>query len=99
VLCLLFDIKDSVNDFLSGVNTYANKFGSYITKLMCLFFVTGGFISFYLFNHQPQFLFSSIVLRLLVIGTILFTNDKRHSFYYYLWVDGLLIVQTMLFLF
>jgi len=98
VLCLLFDIKDSVNDFLSGVNTYANKFGSNVTKLMCLFFIAGGFISFFLFNHQSQFLVSSIVLRLLVIATVIFTHDKRHSFYYYLWVDGLLIVQMMLFL-
>ena len=35
VLCLLFDIKDGENDYLSGVNTYPNKFGAKITKLVC----------------------------------------------------------------
>lgn len=97
VLCLLFDIKDGENDYLSGVNTYANKFGAKITKLVCLVFIAFGFTSFYLFNHETHFLLASIVLRLLVLATVLFTNDKKHSFYYYLLVDGLLIVQTILF--
>ena len=97
VLCLLFDIKDGENDYLSGVNTYANKFGAKITKLVCLVFIAFGFTSFYLFNHEAHFLIGSILLRLLVVATVLFTNDKKHSFYYYLWVDGLLIVQTILF--
>lgn len=99
VLCLLFDIKDGESDYLSGVNTYVNKFGVNVTKFICFVFVVFGFISFYLFNHEGRILISSIALRLLVISTILFTNDKKHSFYYYLWVDGLLIVQTILFVF
>jgi 4-hydroxybenzoate polyprenyltransferase len=98
VLCLLFDIKDGERDYLSGVNTYVNKFGVNITKLICFVFVAIGFTSFYQFNHDFYSIIISIVFRLLVIATILFTNDKRHSFYYYLWVDGLLIIQTVLFL-
>jgi 4-hydroxybenzoate polyprenyltransferase len=99
VLCLLFDIKDGENDYLSGVNTYVNKFGVTTTKIISLIFVGIGFTSFYLFNHEKNLLISSIVLRLLVITTIIFTNEKKHSFYYYLWIDGLLIIQTLLFLF
>ena len=98
VLCLLFDIKDGENDYLSGVNTYVNKFGIKITKAICLVFVAIGFTSFYLFNNEPPFLISSIILRVFVLATVLFTNEKKHPFYFYLWVDGLLIVQTILFL-
>ena len=97
VLCLLFDIKDGESDYLSGVNTYVNKFGVNSTKLICSVFVVIGFISFYQFNHDFSSIIISIVFRLLVITTILFTNDKRQSFYYYLWIDGLLIIQTALF--
>jgi hypothetical protein len=96
---MLFDIKDGESDYLSGVNTYVNKFGIKITKLICFVFVVFGFSSFYLFNHDANLTISSIALRLFVIGTVLFTNEKKHSFYFYLWVDGLLILQTIVFLF
>lgn len=99
VLCLLFDIKDGESDYLSGVNTYVNKFGVKITKAICLIFVFLGFTCFYLFNHEAHFLITSIILRLFIIATVLFTNEKKHSFYFYLWVDGLLLLQTILFLF
>jgi 4-hydroxybenzoate polyprenyltransferase len=99
VLCLLFDIKDGESDYLSGVNTYANKFGVKITKVICLVFMALGFTCFYLFNHEAHFLITSIILRLFILATILFTNERKHSFYFYLWVDGLLLLQTILFLF
>ena len=98
VLCMLFDIKDNEADYLSGVNTYANRFGVKITKIICCALVVIGFTCFYQFNHEPDFLIKSIVLRLILLGTILYTNDSKHSFYFYLWIDGLLIVQTLLFL-
>lgn len=98
VLCLLFDIKDVEQDYMTGVNTYANKFGITITKLICVCSVLIAFTCFYQFKHDTHSLIASIILRLLVISTILFTNDRRHSFYYYLWVDGLMIVQMVLFL-
>jgi 4-hydroxybenzoate polyprenyltransferase len=97
VLCLLFDIKDGESDYLSGVNTYVNKFGVTTTKIICFVLMCIGFITFYKFNPTGPYLIASLVLRLLVASTILYTNDKRHSFYYYLWVDGLLIIQALLF--
>lgn len=97
VLCLLFDIKDGESDYLSGVNTYVNKFGVKATKLFCFMFVLIGFTSFYLFHSDTMSLIASVILRLLLVVTILFTNDKRHTFYYYLCVDGLLLIQSILF--
>lgn len=97
VLCMLFDIKDNDKDYLSGVNTYANRFGETTTKIICISLVLFGFLSFYIFNHSLVMLVSSIVLRVVLLLVILLTNDKRHPFFYYLLVDGLLILQTILF--
>lgn len=97
VLCLLFDIKDAEHDYMSGVNTYANKFGIKVTKWFCVCLVVAAFICFYMFQNDLNSIIASVVLRSLVLLTIFFTNDKRHAFYYYLWVDGLLIIQAILF--
>jgi len=97
VLCMLFDIKDNDKDYLSGVNTYANRFGVNITKIICALLIIIGFTCFYLFKSDANSLIASVILRILLLATILYTNDKRHAFYYYLWVDGLLIIQTILF--
>ncbi len=97
VLCMLFDIKDNDADYLSGVNTYANRFGVNTTKIICCGLVIIGFSCFYKFNSDPIFLMKSVILRLILLVTILLTNENKHSFYYYLWIDGLLIIQTILF--
>ncbi|MCC6180492.1 MAG: UbiA family prenyltransferase [Bacteroidia bacterium] len=97
VLCMLFDIKDNDKDYLEGVNTYANRFGEKTTKIICASLILFGFISFYIFNPYYLYTLLSIILRSILFITILITNEKRHAFYYYLWVDGLLILQTILF--
>ena len=97
VLCMLFDIKDADDDYVNGVNTYANHFGINITKIICCCLVIIGFTCFYIFRNDSQALILSVILRMILLSTILFTNEKRHSFYYYLWVDGLLIIQAALF--
>ena len=97
VLCMLFDIKDNDKDYISGVNTYANRFGVNATKIICALLIVIGFTCFYIFKNNASSLIGSVILRLMLLLTILYTNDKRHAFYYYLWVDGLLIIQTLLF--
>lgn len=97
VLCMLFDVKENESDYLSGVNTYANRFGVKTTKLISACLVLVGFSCFYMFNNTMPYLILSIILRTVLLITILLTDDRRHAFYYYLWVDGLLILQTILF--
>lgn len=97
VLCMLFDIKDNDKDYISGVNTYANRFGVNATKIICALLVIIGVTCFYFFKSDMNSLIASVILRVLLLATILYTNDTRHAFYYYLWVDGLLIIQTLLF--
>jgi len=99
VLCLLFDLKDSVEDFLNGVNTYANKFGAVVTKIICLLILVSGSISFYIFTKN---LYLQVAINFVFFATaltVLFSKEKTHSFYYYLWVDGLLFLQGIIFYF
>jgi hypothetical protein len=99
VLCILFDIKDSVDDFISGVNTYANRFGISITKLICLIILIVGGFSFYTFTENIYLLIAMMSIFIISVITILISKEKHHSFYFYLWVDGLLILQSVVFYF
>ncbi len=97
VMCLLFDIKDAEDDYVLGVNTYANKFGIPFTKGICYLLIIICLFCFYAFSKETTVLINFGALALIVILTVVFTNDKRHPFYYYLWVDGLLILQAICF--
>lgn len=97
VLCMLFDIKDADDDYVSGVNTYANILGMKFTKGFCYVLTLISSICFYMFMPEAATLLKIIILGLLTFLAIYLTDDRKHSFYYYLFVDGLLIVQTVLF--
>jgi hypothetical protein len=93
VLCLLFDLKDSTDDYLNGVNTYANKFGEKITKAFCVLLCLIGFACFYYYSKNQSLNYTFGCVFLLTTLTVIFSSEKKHSFYYYLWVDGLLLLQ------
>lgn len=95
VLCLLFDIKDGESDYLAGVNTYVNKFGVNIAKLICFAFVAFSVICFLQFTTDIYFIVFAVIFNLLVIATIVLTNENRDSLYFYLWIDGLLVLQPL----
>jgi 4-hydroxybenzoate polyprenyltransferase len=95
VLCLLFDIKDGESDYLAGVNTYVNKFGVNIAKLICFAFLAVSVICFLQFTTDIYFIVLAVIFNLLVIATITLTNENRDSLYFYLWIDGLLVLQPL----
>lgn len=95
VLCLLFDIKDGESDYLAGVNTYVNKFGVNIAKLICFAFVAVSVICFLQFTNDIYFIVFAVIFNLLVIATITLTNENKDSLYFYLWIDGLLVLQPL----
>jgi len=98
-LCLLFDLKDNLEDFLNNVNTYANKFGTLATKIICIIILIIGAVSFYMFTEDHYLLLAMGFIYLITILTVLISKEKTHSFYYYLWVDGLLLIQAIVFYF
>ncbi len=97
VLCMLFDIKDADDDYVSGVNTYANILGMKFTKNFCYVLVLISAFCFYRFLPGAASLIKISILGLLTFLAIYLTDDRKHSFYYYLFVDGLLLMQTGLF--
>ena len=98
-LCVLFDIKDTDDDYMTGINTYANKFGITFTKKMAIFLIIGSSFCYVFFYQTNQYLaLTSVIISLITAGSIFFITDKRHSFYYYLWIDGLLILQAIILL-
>lgn len=98
-LCALFDIKDAEEDYLNGVNTYANRFGITVTKTMCIILMLLSSVCYVFFKHSSQsLLLISDLVSVITITSIILTTDKKHSFYYYLWIDGLLIIQALLLL-
>lgn len=95
LLCFLFDIKDMETDYMNGINTYANKFGVNITKLVCFLLLIICGVTFYLFTNNPNDWIKEGIVLFLTSVVILFTTEKRHDFYYYLVVDALLIAQAI----
>lgn len=95
-LSVLFDIKDSIFDQAAGVHTYANMLGDRFTKSFAagLFIISA--VLFYRMNSAniiPSCLNALCMLLSIVFGFL--SSQKKHSFYYYLLVDGLMIVQLI----
>jgi 4-hydroxybenzoate polyprenyltransferase len=98
-LCILFDVKDAKEDFLNGINTYANAFGIKSIKSICVALMLAYFLCYLFFKHSTlSTLVMTGITSVITIGSILLTNEKKHTFYYYLWIDGLMIVQSLVFL-
>ena len=98
VLCLLFDIKDMEHDYMSGINTYANKFGMNATKAICLTLIFISSVCFYQFKNELKDLLPFMIVLTLTALTVFYTTIKRNAIYYYLWVDGLLILQSVVYM-
>ena len=97
VLCLLFDIKDIRKDYMVGINTYANKFGVNLTKYLCLALQLFALFGYCFHYHSGISVLGYLLFTILVMLFILQTNDKKHAFYYYIWIDGLLMIQPIIF--
>lgn len=97
-LCLVFDIKDAAQDKRSGVHTYANRFGETTAKIISLFLLVGAGVSFYCqFAHASASGGCIIALAVLLLTAIatLFSKDLKHDFWFYLVIDGLMIVELL----
>lgn len=95
-LSILFDVKDTTDDFLNGIDTYSNTIGEKGAKILCCVLALGALASFYRFRHTPGALAAEALLIAATVITVFITHEKKHRFYFYLWVDGLLLVQALL---
>ncbi len=98
-LCMLFDIKDNADDFLNGVNTYANNFGITYSKIIITFLLTLQFLFAYLLLPTINCILPTMLTVIATFLITLYTNEKRPSFFYYLIIDGLIVLQLLFFVF
>jgi 4-hydroxybenzoate polyprenyltransferase len=97
VLCFVFDIKDAADDYLNGVNTYANRFGIKATKSISIIILLISSIFLYLYSFDLIVLIPGLITVFLTILSVFFAKENQHQFFYYLWIDGLLFIQGLLF--
>lgn len=96
VLSILFDVKDTTDDFLNGIATYSNSLGMKGTRLLCCLLCAASLACFYQFRHHTGSFIAEAVLMAVTLITVFITHEKKHRFYFYLWVDGLLLLQAVL---
>jgi 4-hydroxybenzoate polyprenyltransferase len=95
-LCVLFNIRDVEQDKLAGTHTvpvlYGVKIARAFTILLLLVYLADSYLS------QPPFLFfmSSFTTFLLGVYFTVSSRPGRHSFFYLLGVDGIILVQSVL---
>jgi len=95
-VCMLFDVKDAEGDYMVGINTYANRFGLWTSKgiAIALFIAAAALILFTSMNGVLQFTNAGVMFTGVVLT--LFAGNQKHSFFYYLLVDGLLLLQGLM---
>lgn len=96
VLCILFDVKDMVDDYVNGIHTYANTLGVSGTKWICVLLIIASGTCFYRVTQHPKALMGEFMVLAITLLSVIMTHDKRHWFYYYVWVDGILIAQALI---
>lgn len=95
-LCVLFDVKDAEHDFFNGIKTYANAMGTRGARIVAFFFLLAYAICFYFYNPQLSMGIFNFFFLAFCSVFIFLTKETRHPYYYYLFIDGLMIVQLVL---
>lgn len=94
-LCVLFDVKDSVVDYMNGANTYANKIGSPFARTLAALLVVLAAVLFWMIDMGTGAKLANAAVMLLSAAMCFLSHDQKHSFFYYLYVDGLMMLQAL----
>lgn len=97
-LAVAFNIRDIESDKKADVKTLPVIYGAQTTKIFCLIFLL---IFSLLIIFSPYEIKVKCALMLSAAGTaalIVFASEKRPEYFYSLWMDGMLILQTIILL-
>ncbi len=94
-LCVLFDIKDAAADKANDTHTYANRFGITVSRSLAIILIVAGGVSFLCLNISPLAKVANSAVMLLSIALVFLSHDRQHSFFYYLLIDGLMLLQAL----
>jgi 4-hydroxybenzoate polyprenyltransferase len=95
-LCVLFNIRDVEQDKHAGTHTvpvlYGVKIAKIFTIILLLVYLAGSYLA------QSAFLFAISSLATFVLSAYFTIGSRpgRHSFFYLLGVDGIILVQSIL---
>lgn len=96
-LTIPFDIRDLFEDRLSGLKTVAVVWGEKKALLFCQILLAGYIVLLFLFRGGGVNAdFVALTLTAILAGWLIFkSNWERNEYYYFFYVDGVLILQYL----
>lgn len=99
-MAIPFDIRDLFQDRKLGLKTIPVVFGEKNAYLLCQFLLIGYLVLLFLFrdrNFDHHFL--ALTITILLAGWLIFrAKFEKNEYYYFFYVDGILILQWLLML-
>ncbi len=97
-MAIPFDIRDLFQDRKLGLKTIPVVFGEKNAYLLCQILLAGYLVLLFLFrNHGFDNLFFALTLTTVLMGWLIFrSNFKKNEYYYFFYLDGVLILQFVL---
>ncbi len=99
-MAIPFDIRDLFQDHKLGLKTIPVVFGEKNAYLLCQILLIGYLILLFLFrNHGFDNNFFALTITSILAGWLIFRSKfKKNEYYYFFYVDGVLILQWVLML-
>ncbi|MFD1258618.1 hypothetical protein ACFQ3S_17565 [Mucilaginibacter terrae] len=96
-LTVPFDIRDLFNDRIAGLKTIPVAFGEQKAYLFCQFLLAGHILLLLLLrNYKLTSDFYALTLVSILTGWLIFKSAwKRNEYYYFFYLDGVLILQYL----
>ncbi len=96
-----FDIRDFFQDKIYELKTIPTVFGERKAYLFCQLLLLAYLILLFIFNKGFDFDFLALTSTIILTGWLIFkSNWKKNEYYYFLFLDGMMILQyAMLLLF
>ncbi|MEJ7557363.1 MAG: hypothetical protein WKF66_03575 [Pedobacter sp.] len=92
-----FDIRDLFQDKLYALKTIPVILGEKRAYLFCQFLLLGYLLLLLLFRQATYPDIAAVVLNLAVTGWLIFkSNIKKNEYYYFLYLDGTMLLQYLL---
>jgi 4-hydroxybenzoate polyprenyltransferase len=97
-MAIPFDIRDLFQDRKLGLKTIPVVFGEKNAYLLCQFLLAGYLVLLFLFqDHAFDNTFFALSLTVLLMGWLIFRSKfEKNEYYYFFYLDGVLILQYVL---
>ncbi len=97
-MAIPFDIRDLFQDRKLGLKTVPVVFGEQNAYLLCQILLAGYLVLLFLFrNHGFDTNFFALTLTIILAGRLIFRSKfEKNEYYYFFYVDGVLILQYVL---